>query len=293
MTLGIRADIDALPVEEKTGLDFSSQNKGVMHACGHDSHIAIGLGAAKILSQNREELNGNIKFIFQPGEETLVGARGMIKDGVLKNPEPDAIIYLHNWPDLETGFIGIKKGLIMAATDKFEIIIKAKGRHGAIPHEAVDPILTASNIVIKLQEIVSRETDPLDTAVISVCTFQAGSVFNIIPDEVKLIGTVRTFDPELREYIAGRIEDIVVGISKAGRCEYDLNYIKGVPPTINDEKLSKKIIEVLIESFGEDKIIQDIWPSMGGEDFSFFQERVPGTYFFLGTRNASPAASSS
>ncbi len=284
-TIGIRADIDALPLEEQTGLDFASRNKGRMHACGHDSHIAIGLGAAKILSRYKDQIKGKIKFIFQPGEETLAGARAMLDDGVLAGPAVDAIIGLHNWSDLESGLIGIKKGPIMAAADKFTITIKGKGGHGAVPHQTVDPVVIAANIIDDLQKIVSREIDPLETAVITVGTLNAGTAYNIIPDKAELSGTVRTFNPEVRQFIIKRMEEVTAGYCQGARGEYEFNYNDGIPATVNDPDLTEEVINILKASFGEDKVIESVRPSMGGEDFSLFQQKIPGVYFFLGTRN--------
>jgi amidohydrolase len=284
-TIGIRADIDALPIEENTDLDFSSNNKGVMHACGHDSHITIGLGTAKVLSRFKSKLQGNVVFIFQPAEELLTGAKAMIDDGLFNKYKIDAIIGLHNWPGLDSGIIGIKSGPIMAAVDKFEVSIKGMGGHGAIPQKAVDPIVMVSEIILAFQKIVSREIDPLEAAVLTVGTINGGTAFNIIPDQVQISGTVRTFKPRIRKYIPERMEEIVAGITKGDKGEYDFNYDFGIPATINDEQFTTNIEKKLISVLGEKKVKNVNKPSMGGEDFSLYLEQVPGTYFFLGTRN--------
>ena len=284
-TIAIRADIDALPIEEKTDLGFASKNKGKMHACGHDSHITIALGTAKVLSKYKDRLNGNIKFIFQPAEEILSGAKAMIEDGVLKDPEVDAIIGLHNWPELNSGEIGIKTGSIMAAADKFEVVIKGVGGHGALPHKTVDPIVVSAEIINALQRIISREIDPQETAVISIGTLNSGTAFNIIPDELKFSGTVRTFDDNIRKYIARRMEEIISAACQGAGCDFDFDYHFGIPATVNDEKFTQRVIKVLREKLRDTKIVEPVTPSMGGEDFSLFLNKVPGTYFFLGTGN--------
>ncbi|ADL12337.1 M20 metallopeptidase family protein [Acetohalobium arabaticum] len=284
-TIAIRVDIDALPIEEETGFEFASQNEGIMHACGHDGHIAVGLGAAKILSEYREELNGNVKFIFQPAEEILSGSEAMLEDGVLSEPEVDAILGLHIWPDIESGSVGIKEGPVMAAVDKFEVEIKGKGGHGAIPNKSIDPIVMGSEAVKSLQKIVSREISPLDSAVITVGTFNAGTAFNVIPDKVELSGTVRTFDSEVRKFISNRIEGIIANVTEGARGEYNLDYEFGIPATVNDARFTAQTKKVAEDILGTDRVVEDIEPSMGGEDFSLYQQEVPGTYLFLGTYN--------
>lgn len=284
-TIAIRADIDALPITEETGLDFSSTNKGAMHACGHDSHIAIALGAARVISCFQEKLNVNVKFIFQPAEETLEGAESMINGRALKNPEVDAIIGLHNWPDLKTGLIAIKEGPVMAAVDKFEIEIIGRGGHGALPQQTIDPIVLGSEIVTSLQKIISRNLDPQKAAVITIGSFNAGTAFNIIPEKAKLLGTVRTFDKEIRSYIPQRMEEIISGITEGSRANYNFNYMKGIPATINDKKLTANIKDILENILGSENITDDVKPSMGGEDFALYQREIPGTYFFLGSKN--------
>lgn len=284
-TLAIRADMDAIPIQEETNLEFKSQNDGIMHACGHDGHVAIALGTAKILSQIKEKINGNIKFIFQPAEEKVTGAKAMIEDNVLENPKVDAIMGLHIWPDLKSGKIGIKEGPIMAAVDEFHIEVIGKGGHGAIPNKAVDPIVIASEIVGSLQKIVSREIDPLKAGVITVGTFNGGSSFNVIPDRVKMSGTVRTFDQEVRSFINQRIEKILKSSVEGNRANYDLNYKFAHPSTNNDKKLTNQFIKKLKEVFETENIITNFESSMGGEDFSLYQQEVPGTYMFLGTKN--------
>lgn len=284
-TIAIRADIDALPLTEESGLDFRSTNEGVMHACGHDSHIAIALGAARVISHFQGKLNINVKFIFQPAEETLEGAESIIKGGALKNPEVNAIIGLHNWPDLETGSIAVKEGPVMAAVDKFEIEIIGRGGHGALPQQTIDPIVLGSEIVNSIQKIISRNLDPQKAAVITIGSFTAGTAFNIIPEKAKLLGTVRTFDHEIRRYIPRRMEEIISGITEGSGANYNFNYMKGIPATINDKKLTANIKEIMKNILGSEKIIDDIKPSMGGEDFALYQREIPGVFFWLGSKN--------
>ncbi len=284
-TIAIRADIDALPIQEQTGLEFASTHPGVMHACGHDGHITIALGAAKVLSALKSELAGNVKFIFQPAEEGPGGAELMIEEGVLKGPEVDAVLGLHIWPEIDSGSIGITRGPIMAAADRFDIKIIGVGGHGAVPHKAIDPLLIASKVVTTLQNLVSREVDPLEAAVISVCSFNAGTAFNIIPATAELSGTVRTFSLEARENIAKRIEGVVKGITTALKAEYEFKYHYWYPPTINDDGFTDFFKGVAEEIIGKKAVQELARPSMGAEDFSFYLQNVPGTYFFLGTRN--------
>lgn len=284
-TIALRADIDALPIEEMTGLEFSSKHKHKMHACGHDGHITICLGAAKILSKYKEKLNGNVKFIFQPAEEGPGGAEMLIEKGVLKNPDVDAILGLHIWPELPKNSIGITGGPIMAAADRFDIEVIGKGGHGAIPQLSVDPIYAASQLVTTLQSIVSRETSPLDSIVLSNCTFHGGDAFNIIPNNVKISGTTRYHNPDFSETLPKRMEEIVKGVCSTMRCDYEFKYSHWYPVTLNDKDFSKFFKDSAKDVLGDDNVVEIEKPSMGAEDFSFFLEKTPGTYFFLGTRD--------
>lgn len=281
-TICIRADIDALPIKEETGLEYASKNQGNMHACGHDGHIAIALGTAKILSILKDKLRVNVKFLFQPSEEAPGGAESMIENHVLK--DVDSIIGLHIFPTLASGVFGIKEGHLMAATDVFDISIKGKGGHGAIPHKAVDSILTATEIITSFQKIISRELDPLSSAVISVGTIHAGSAANIIPEDLTMSGTVRTFDVDVRNYIKNRMEEIVSSITKTNKATYVLNHTYGVPAVTNDINLTRKIKNILEKSLGEDSLVETD-PTMSSEDFALYQEQIPGTFMFLGSQN--------
>ncbi len=284
-TLGIRADIDALPVTEETGLPFSSIHPGAMHACGHDGHITIGLGTAKLLSDIRNKLKGTVVFFFQPAEETLNGAQAMLSSAILQDMQLDAVVGLHIWPDVPLGKIAVRGGPVMAAVDRFTVRVMGKGGHGAIPQKSVDPIVVASEGVLALQRIVSREIDPLKPAVVTVGRIQGGTTFNVIPDTVEMEGTVRTFDPEVRSFIARRMEEIMNGIAEGSRASCQLNYEYGIPAVHNDEKLSGWIQGILKKSLGEDAVVTDLPPSMGGEDFALFQQKAPGVYMFLGTNS--------
>lgn len=283
-TIGLRADIDALPIKENTQLDFSSNNEGIMHACGHDSHIAIGLGIAMVFSQERHNINGNVKFIFQPAEEILLGARAMLNEKVLDEPKVDAIIGFHNWPDLRSGQIGIKGGPVTAAVDKFKININGKGGHGALPHKSADPIIMTSEIIIAFQKIISREIDPLEAAVISIGRLNTGSTYNVIPDQVKMCGTIRTHDEKIRSFILNRVKEVVDYITQGNKGSYDLKYTDYIPAIFNNIDLTEKAEEKLKTIFGEEIVKLDK-PSMVSEDFSLFSEQIPGLYLFLGTRN--------
>ena len=284
-TLAIRADIDALAITEKNDVDYKSQNEGVMHACGHDGHTAILLGTAKILSEMKEDIKGNVKLIFQPAEEGPGGAKPMIEQGVLENPKVDYIIGLHINPDIKSGKVGIKKGKMLAAPDYFKIKVKGKGTHGARPEEGVDPITIGSQIVMGLQQIKSREVDALNPLVISCGSFHSGNAFNAIPEEAVIKGTVRTFDNELRTKIKKRIHEIIENITKAYRADYDYEYNFVYPPAYNDPELTTVMGEVIKEKLGENNLYEIPKPSMGGDDFAYFSQRVPGTYMRLGTKN--------
>lgn len=284
-TIAIRADMDALPIEEKTEVDYKSQNPGKMHACGHDAHTAIALGTAKIISLFNDKINGNVKFIFQPAEEGPGGAKPMIEEGVLENPRVDKIIGLHNRTNIPVGQFGVGYEAIMASTDKFSIKVKGTGAHGAHPDEGVDPIVVASHLIIALQELVSRETEPTDPLVITTGSIHGGTVFNVIPDEVELMGTVRTLNADLRNNISKRIEEVIEGITTTFRADYELDYQYGYPVTNNDREVTKMMEEVISEMLGKENIYYLEKPSMGGEDFAYYLQEVPGSFVYLGTKN--------
>jgi amidohydrolase len=275
--------MDALPVTEETGLPFASEHPGRMHACGHDGHITIALGAAKHLNEHRSDLSGRLVFIFQPAEETVDGAPGMIRDGALEGV--DAIVGLHIWPEHPAGSFAVRGGPVMASVDKFEITFRGRGGHGAMPHLCVDPVPAAAEAVLAYQRIVSREVSPLESAVVTVGKISGGTTFNVISEAVSLTGTIRSFDPDIRKFLEKRMGEISRGVAEASRCTVDFSYEHGVPPTINDDASAERFGGVLEKAFGPERIIRSFKPSMGGEDFSLFLEKVPGLYFYLGTRN--------
>lgn len=284
-TIGIRADIDALPMEDKKGCEYSSKIKGKMHACGHDVHTTIVLGAAKILNSIKEQLNGNVKLIFEPAEETTGGAIHMIEEGVLENPRVDAVIGLHVEPYIEVGKIGIKRDVVNAASNPFNLKIIGKGGHGAYPHSNIDPIVISANAITALQNIISREIPPTDPAVISICTIHGGTASNIIPDEVELSGIIRTMTLEHREYVTRRFREIVEGISSSmrGKCKIDIT--EGYPCLYNDDNIVDVLKKSAEEVIGDENIVKLQKPAMGVESFAYFSLERPSAFYFLGIRN--------
>ncbi|MCK8825130.1 M20 metallopeptidase family protein [Fuchsiella alkaliacetigena] len=281
-TILLRADMDALPIQEETGLDYASQNSGVMHACGHDAHVAMLLGAAMVLNELQAELKGNIKFLFQPAEEQEGGAAKMIEADVLKEPEVDAALGLHVWGAIPKGVVQCRAGPVMAASDRFFIRIHGKGGHAAQPHNCVDPIPIAAEVITALQNIVSRQTDPLEPLVISVCHLEAGETHNIIPSQVLLEGTVRTLSSQLREKTPQLMEDTIAGTVKTQRADYDFDYLRYFPPVVNDSQMTELLKEAAKKVLAEDKVEKFQKPIMAGEDFAYFAQAVPAVLFFLG-----------
>lgn len=283
--LAIRADMDALPIQEQNDVPYKSQHDGMMHACGHDGHITIALGTAYYLSQHRD-FAGTVKFIFQPAEEGPGGAKPMIEAGVLKNPDVDAMIGLHLWNNLPLGTVGVRTGALMAAVETFDLVILGKGGHGAIPQQTIDSIVVGSQIVNALQTIVARNVDPIESAVVTVGAFHAGKACNVIAASAQLKGTVRYFNPKYAGYFKQRIEQIVAGICQAHGASYELDYQSLYPPVINDGAIAdlvRSVAETVVESpIGVVPNCQ----TMGGEDMSFFLQEVPGCYFFLGSANS-------
>ncbi|BAZ51180.1 N-acyl-L-amino acid amidohydrolase [Nostoc sp. NIES-4103] len=283
--LAIRADMDALPIQELNEVSYCSQHDGVMHACGHDGHTAIALGTAYYLNQHREEFAGTVKIIFQPAEEGPGGAKPMVEAGVLKNPDVDAIIGLHLWNNLPLGTVGVRSGALMAAVELFDCTIFGKGGHGAIPHQTVDSIVVAAQIVNALQTIVARNVNPIDSAVVTVGALHAGTTHNVIADTASMKGTVRYFNPAYKGFFKQRIEQVIAGICQSHGAKYDLKYQELYPPVINDATMAE-----LVRSQAEQVIETPVGivpecQTMGGEDMSFFLEEVPGCYFFLGSAN--------
>ena len=278
-TIALRADMDALPIEETSNVSYKSTNKGIMHACGHDGHMAMLLGAASAINKIKTELKGKVKLIFQPAEEGFGGARHMIDEGILN--KVDEIYGIHLWNYQKVGEVGIKDGPIMAAADMFEITIIGKGGHGATPHGTVDSILVASYLVNAFQTIVSRNTNPLESTVVTVGMINGGYNFNVISDKVTLKGTTRSYTKENRDLIKTRMKDIILGAEKMYGAKIKLDYKDGYPPTINDKKCSENVIKAVSKVI--DKNSFDPYLSMGGEDFSYYLEKIPGCFFFVGS----------
>ncbi len=282
---GYRADMDALPMEEKTRVPYRSTHPGKMHACGHDAHMTIALGILTILYEFREEIRGGVKFIFQPAEEAQGGAREMIEDGALRNPEVEEIYGIHVWPSIEKGRFGLKAGDLMAGTDIIRIDIQGKGGHPGIPHHAINPIVVGSKIVSELESITSYDIDSGENAVISICSFHGGLVNNIIPGEVTIHGTVRTFNPETQDIVASRMADIIHHMGALYEAGCTLDYHKHFPPTINHPRAVDKFEAFLTQKGMAGTIHRLTKPSMGAEDFSYFLQEKPGAFIFVGTRN--------
>jgi len=280
-TLMIRSDMDALPVTEATGLPFASTHEGAMHACGHDGHMSMVLGAATILNKVKDKLNGNIKFLFQPAEEGPGGAKPMIEAGVMENPHVDFSVGCHVWPAIPEGSIGVKAGYLMAAMDRFDIRIIGKGGHGAMPHLCVDALEVGTQVVNALQRIPSRQMNPLSPTVVTVGSFQAGTTFNVIPGEAEMCGTTRTFDRDIWSSWPERVEKIVRGVCESMGADYELKYTQGYPPLLNDESMAEVVRKCAADVVGEERVIEPE-QTMGGEDMAFYLEKSKGCFFFLG-----------
>ena len=280
-TLMLRADMDALPIEEETGLAFASAHKGAMHACGHDAHMAMVIGAASVLSRIKDRLCGNIKFLFQPAEEGPGGAKPMIEAGVMERPKVDFAFGCHLWPGGTEGTVGVKAGPVMAAMDRFDIRILGSGGHGAMPHLCVDALEVGTQVVSALQRIVSRNMNPLHPAVVTVGSFHAGKAFNIIPGVAEMCGTTRTFDLEVWDSWEERIRKVLKGVCESMGAGFELNYSRGYPPTINDAEMAEVVRRAAAGAVGEDKVFEPE-PTMGGEDMSFYLQKAKGCFFFLG-----------
>ena len=280
----LRADIDALPVTETAQIGYRSRNEGVMHACGHDAHIAILLCAAAELARRRDEVPGTLVFCFQPGEEGYAGNKLMIEDGALENPHVERCFALHVFSGLEAGKIGVRDGPFFASSDEFHLTIRGKGGHGAMPERAIDPIVAGAHFVTMLQTIVSREVAPKHPAVFTVGKFHAGSTFNVIPNEAHMEGTVRSFDRDVRESMPERMERILKGLSDAMRVEYEMKYRYGYPPTVNDPAMNAIVCEVGNAALGAENVVVPHDIVMWAEDMSYMLEQRPGAYFIVGAR---------
>jgi amidohydrolase len=285
--IGLRADMDALPMQETNLFGHASTKPGLMHGCGHDGHTAILMGAAKYLALTRN-FDGTVVLIFQPAEEGLGGAKAMIDDGLFERFDCDAIYGLHNWPGLPPGMIGINPGPMMAAADKFEVVIQGRGGHGAHPYQTVDPVVVAAHVITALQSVVSRNVSALDSAVVTVASVQAGDplAMSVIPDQAKLVGTVRTFRHSIQSLVQERMQSLIQQIAAGFGASATLNYQRIYPATINTPKEAMFVADVATELFGSDKVVRDLQPSMGAEDFSFMLQHKPGAYFRLGQGGA-------
>jgi amidohydrolase len=280
-TLMIRADMDALPITEETGLAFASTHPGCMHACGHDAHMAMALGAAAVLSRLKDRFKGHVKFVFQPAEEGPGGAQPMIAAGVMENPKVDYAIGCHLWAEKPEGHIGVRSGPFMAAMDRFDLKIIGKGGHSAQPHLCVDAIEVGTQVVAALQRIVSRHMNPIEPAVVTVGTFHAGTAFNITPGEAVMSGTTRTFNEEIWKSWEARVERVVRGVCESMGAGFELKYTQGYPAAINDANMAEVVRRCAVQVVGADRVVEPEL-TMGGEDMSFFLKQVPGCYYCIG-----------
>ncbi len=285
-TLLLRADIDALPIQEDKSREYASIHDGVMHACGHDAHTAILLGVAEVLYRLRDELSCNVKLVFQPAEEGEGGAEPMIAEGVMENPAVDAALGLHVMTDVKTKSIRVKGGPVMACPDEFKLKVIGKGGHGATPKACINPITVAAGIITEFNKLADVYKDAEPPVVISVCTVEGGSFYNIIPQEVMIGGTTRMYDYNIREELPKRMEEIAKRYADKFGANCEFRYIKSYPPLINNSEMSNEFVDICAELIGEDKVVRGGPSSMGGDDFAYFAERVPSVYFNLGSGNA-------
>jgi len=279
--IGLRADMDALPMEEETGLPYASTKPGTMHACGHDGHTTMLLGAARALARSRN-FDGTVYFLFQPAEEGLGGADAMVKDGLFSRFPMEEVYGLHNMPGMPVGRVSMCPGPCMAAADLMRIVITGRGGHGAMPHVTIDPIVVASQVVLALQSIVSRTKDPLEQGVVSVTKMAAGSTYNVIPDSVEMLGTVRTYKPDVQDMVEAQIRRIVETVPQAFGATGELDYTRNYPATVNTSKELDFSADVARAVVGDENVITDAAPKMGAEDFSFMLNERPGSYIWFG-----------
>jgi amidohydrolase len=280
----VRFDMDALPIQEETGAEYASQTPGIMHACGHDGHTAAGLAVARMLDAHKGDLKGTVKFVFQPAEEGLGGAEAMVADGVLENPRPDLSLSLHLWNDKPVGWIGVTPGPAMSASDRFTVKIIGRGGHGASPYLAIDPVVAGAQVISALQNIVARNVNPLESAVVTVTSMTGGEAFNVIPETVELRGTIRSFNPQVRMLVLERFEQITTGVAEAMSCRAEVELRRVTPAVVNDPEMAKRVQEVAARVF-PDSMIDNQERTMGSEDMAYMMEDIPGCYFFVGSAN--------
>jgi amidohydrolase len=283
-TIGIRADMDALPIHEETGLAFASKIPGKMHACGHDVHTVIALGVAAALTEMKDSLKGKVKLIFQPAEETLSGARAMIADGALDDPKMDAILGYHNWPQVTAGVVGYHADAVMASADAFDLTIKGRTGHGAHPHLAVDALAAGAYFVAQVQSIVSREVAPLSAAVLTIGEFHSGTARNVIAPTALLKGSVRTMEPTLAAAIEAAVRRMLEGMKTGMRIDYELQWNKMAPMLRQHKATLERVLHAARDTLGADKVVEMPSPSMGSEDFAWFAERVPAAHLRIGSK---------
>ena len=279
--IGLRADMDALPMQEVNTFPHASRHPGKMHACGHDGHTAMLLGAARYLSQHRN-FDGTVYLVFQPAEEGGAGARAMISDGLFERCPMDAIYGMHNWPGEATGTLSVTEGPMMASSNEFHVTVRGKGAHAAQPHNGIDPVMIAVQIAQAWQTIISRNKSPLDTAVLSITQIHAGSATNVIPDDARLIGTVRTFTMPVLDMIESRMRALAEGIAAGFGAEVDFTFRRNYPPLVNHAKETRFAVDVMKALVGEERVNDKVEPTMGAEDFAFFLQQKPGCYIFIG-----------
>lgn len=285
----LRADIDALALDEKTGVPYCSTHPGLMHACGHDAHAAMLMGAAEILASERDKLSGTVRFVWQPGEENRAMGRDLVAAGALENPRADLVTALHGAPGFPFGVLALRTGAMDASTAHFKVIIRGKGGHSSRPHQSRDPVIAACAAVVELQSVVSRRINPLRPAVLSICRISGGELANVIPDEVVLEGTARAFDPDVAQELKSGFQEIVEAVCHAHRVECDIHYDILYPVNINPAGPTDFAREVIRETFGEERLYEMPEPSMGGEDFAYFLQRYPGVYMKIGLGETHPA----
>lgn len=274
--------MDALPIQEETGAEYASQTPGIMHACGHDGHTASGLAVARILDAHKSELGGTVKFVFQPAEEGLGGAEAMVADGVMENPKPDLSLSLHLWNENPVGWIGVTPGPAMSASDRFSVKLVGRGGHGAAPHLTIDPVVAGAQVISAIQNIVARNVPPLKSAVVTVTSMTGGEAFNVIPEVVELKGTIRSFDPQVRELVLERFEQTVTGVAQALGCQAEVEIWKVTPAVINNPEMASQVQSVVARVL-PDATIDANERTMGSEDMAYMMDDIPGCYFFVGS----------